>query len=555
MAESLLETSDPTTIDEKLANLTVVDAFMALDTVCDGAASKDGLGFNKYDRERYSDLIVKVISGRPISRQEEDDAFRICKKYAKQLETLGIKYSYIGHIPRDKENDITANPSRSDLFSLTLPQLIETKTSCQKQIQQELAADKINWDLIESFKITIKHIDGLIEIKDPEIERKALEIMMHGDPVDYVIQVYNRLHVSDTNLGKIMLISIASQSALTTDGTQPKGTGPSGKGKTHAFSAMYHLIPNVGYKLDGSLSAKTLFYSPDLMPGTIIYTDDVRISDDLDDTLKRAMSNFQNETIHMTVINGRHYKLTIPPRTVFWMTKVDSDFSTELLNRLYDLNVDESTSTDAMVTDQRLERAATGEEALPVDEDVKICRAIIHMVRCKIFRVTIPYATYINWKGSGERRNLNRFLDLVQGFAVLRFMQRNGSSDGKIQTTLKDFEDAKALYDATSGTQITKLTDAERRLARWLAGKRKKTINEMVREFLKPDNSQFTYTAIYQWIKGNKGKGGLLDKVPGLMKSENNGEEAYELPKFDEGAVGSIVSLKAEAYEIFSKPI
>jgi len=36
-----------------------------------------------------------------------------------------------------------------------------------------------------------------------------------------------------------------------------------------------------------------------------------------------------------------------------------------------------------------------------------------------------------------------------------------------------------------------------------------------------------------------KGKGGLLDKVPGLMKTENIGEEAYELPNFDEGAVGS----------------
>ena len=67
-----------------------------------------------------------------------------------------------------------------------------------------------------------------------------------------------------------------------------------------------------------------------------------------------------------------------------------------------------------------------------------------------------------------------------------------------------------------------------------------------------PDGSQFSYNAIYQWIKGNKGKGGLLGKVPGLMKTENSGEEAYKLPNFDEGAVGSIVSLKAEAYEIFS---
>jgi hypothetical protein len=51
-------------------------------------------------------------------------------------------------------------------------------------------------------------------------------------------------------------------------------------------------------------------------------------------------------------------------------------------------------------------------------------------------------------------------------------------------------------------------------------------------------------SSITQSINGSKeikekGKGGLLDKVPGLMKTENSGEEAYELPNFDEGAVGS----------------
>jgi len=177
------------------------------------------------------------------------------------------------------------------------------------------------------------------------------------------------------------------------------------------------------------------------------------------------------------------------------------------------------------------------------------------MVRCKTFHVGIPYAEHIQWSGSKDRRNFNRFLDLLQGFAIMRFVQRSEvEQDGihRILADIQDFKDAKALYDATSKSQITKLTDAERRLAEWLGGKGPKTINKLVKEYLKTDGTQYRYNGIRKLVKGNDGKGGLLDKVPGMTVSKLDGEEAFELAKFDAGAVGSIVSLSAEAYETFS---
>jgi hypothetical protein len=411
----------------------------------------------------------------------------------------------------------------------------------------EMIEKEMNPDPIMDMNRSLEIIDNLLEIKDLAIESRALEIMTQEDPVEYMMDVYKRLHVSDKFLGKIMFLSIANQSAKSTDGIQPKLTGLSGKGKTHSAKSVYHLIPDVGYKITGSLSAKTLFYHPNLMPGTIILSDDVKMSDDLDSTLKQIMSNFQEPTIHRTVIKQLYGELTIPPRIALWMTSVNTDFSDELINRLYDQNVDESPETDDAVTKQRTERAVTAEEAFPVDEEVKICRAIIHMVKCKLFKVKIPYAREIVWKGSSNRRNYNRFLDLVQGFAILRFMQRREESPGVILASIKDFKDAKDLYDATSETQITKLTKAERKLAGWLASKGAKTINEVVKEYLKEDGSKYTYTAIHKHFKGNKGRGGLLDKVPGLLKMDKEGEEAYLLTKLEEIAVGSIVSLNPEA--------
>ena len=441
-------------------------------------------------------------------------------------------------------------PEISKWFALSLPELIEGRANVEEDIRIERSAEKPDRTVLKSLAKLRGEINKLIEIKNPVIHREALEIMEKGDPVNYIIETYNKLHVGDTALGMIMLLSIANQSVTSADGIQPKLTGASGKGKTHAAKAMFHLIPDLEYKMMGSLSAKTLFYKPDLMPGTIIFADDVKMSEDLDSTLKQAMSNFQEPTTHRTVINQGYSELIIPPRTVFWMTSVNTDFSDELINRLYDLNVDESSEIDKAVTDQRLMRAGKGDEALPVNEEVNICRAIIHMVKCRAFRVLIPYSKEIEWKGSKDRRNLNRFLDLLQGFAVLRFMQRPEVFDNEILASVKDFDDAKALYDATSQTQITKLTQAERRLAEWLVSKGEaKTINEIVNEYLKQDGSKYTYTAIYKWFKGIRGKGGLLDKVPGLLKTEKNGEEAFKLDRLEESAVGSIVSLAPEAYE------
>ena len=441
--------------------------------------------------------------------------------------------------------------SPAELFKLDINELKKLRSEFEIDIKKLIDTTADTKAIARDTKF-IGYIDNLLEIKDPEIEKKALDIMLHGDPVRYIIDVYNRLHVSDTNLGKTLILSVATQSATTTDGIQPKGTGSSGKGKTHAFSTVYHLIPDVGYKIEGSLSAKSLFYNPDLMPGTIEYSDDVRISDDLEDTLKRSMSKFQEKTTHRTLIKQEYIELTMPQRMVFWMTAVDSNFSDELINRLYDGNVDESSETDVAVTEQRKERAINADEAMPVDEEVKICRAIIHMVKCKLFKVIIPYAKFIDWTDSRDRRNFNRFLDLVQGFAVMSYMQRQEFEEGTITASTKDFDDAKKLYDATSNSQICKLTSAELRMAEWLSAMGQKTINEMVKQYLKADGTKYQYNGIRKTLKGNDGKSGLLSKLPGLMVKKVNGEDSFELPEFDNVCVGSIVSLKKEAYNIFS---
>ena len=303
------------------------------------------------------------------------------------------------------------------------------RVDIEKLLKEALGAKKIDKQYIESLKSKIKQLNNLAEIENPAIKGKALDILRNGDPVEYILGVYSRLHVGDIQIGKVLLLSIANQSVLNSEGLQPKLSGPSGKGKTHAAKAMFHLIPDVGYKLEGSLSAKSMYYHPDLMPGTVIFSDDIKISADLEDTLKRAMSNFQQPTKHRTVIREGYADLEIPERIAWWLTSVENPYGDELLNRLFGLDVDDSVDQDEAVTKQQLERAKHGDVALPEDEDVKVCRAIIHEVKKKLLKVIVPYSDFIDWKGVGDRRNLPRFLDLIRGFTALRFMQRPEFSD------------------------------------------------------------------------------------------------------------------------------
>ena len=93
---------DRSTSKKEQPGPTVIDALRLLDGVCDGAKSQDGMGFSKFDREEHADIIEKAISEGCISTKDEKKAYRLLKKYKKQLKGLGLNYDDIGHISRDE---------------------------------------------------------------------------------------------------------------------------------------------------------------------------------------------------------------------------------------------------------------------------------------------------------------------------------------------------------------------------------------------------------------------------------------------------------------------
>jgi hypothetical protein len=348
------------------------------------------------------------------------------------------------------------------------------------------------------------------------IRARALYELQHGKPFEYFFDEYQKLHASDATLGKVTLLGIGGQSVLTTRGIFPKTTGDSGKGKTHGKMAVLHLVPQE-YVLKSSLSDKALFYV-DLKDETILFLDDKTLSENLEELARCMMSDFQEGTQHINVSkDGKPQKLNIPPRCMLMFTNVDSSLHLQTANRTVDVSVDTSESADLLVHDIAVQHSMKGAPLLPLTFDVTVCREMLRIIKDDIgpFRVSVPYADHIIWPRKETRRNFPIFLDLIQGFAAFRCMQRQ-TREGVVFANVDDFTDAVALYKSLSKTQTSKLTEREWLVLQAIFDKQKcATLKELVESLSK---HHLKYDTIRDILKGkrNKPNSGLLDKIDGL---------------------------------------
>jgi hypothetical protein len=347
----------------------------------------------------------------------------------------------------------------------------------------------------------------------PEIKARALDILRNGKPVDFLINVFNTMHVSDQSAGKVLLCSIGSTCDLTSAGIHPQLTGNSGKGKSHAAKTVLHMVPK-DWKLDASISPKYLFYEK-IKPGTIFYTDDAAPNPEMESTIKRATTSFQTGAEHRSLDkNNNPHKGKIPPLCAWWLSSVDNDGSDQLINRQMDLEVDESPTTDEKVAEHQRKLAQLGMPEFLENPDVWCARQIIAEIKKNTFRVAIPFADKIVWADVKNRRNQPIFLDMVKAFTVFHFMQRERTPDGRLLATVDDFVEAKKVYLSRADTQTSKLSRAEINILSAMTEMQQKGIEVTIREI--QERLNITRQRVQQLLTGKDGKSGLMAKYPGL---------------------------------------
>ena len=343
---------------------------------------------------------------------------------------------------------------------------------------------------------------------------RANDILNNGDPFDFILNVWNRLHVGDTNIGENLLSSIGCTQVINAKlGAHQKPSGGSGKGKSDAFQCMILLLP--AHKcIVGSMSSKALFYDPNLKPGTITYTDDAQFSQEVVGMIKQATSDFQTETTHRTVNADRKSEtFSIPPRTTFWLSSVDSIQDEQLATRFYFGQVDESPEQDERVYEKQKERMKHS-TSLENNPDILMCRCVFEIMFQNVYEVAAPYIDAVSWNDKEHRRNHDKFLDMLAGITVYNFRQRY-TINGMLVSTLADYDRAIRIYNGTAKSNALCLNEDEQLILRGLSGGQELTSKDLYTKVkgLGYNKSEKTMTRM---IKGEKGNSGMLKKVNDL---------------------------------------
>lgn len=400
-------------------------------------------------------------------------------------------------------------------------------------------------------------INAYAPFDEKKVKDEAKRILKTGNPIIYILDVFNRIHIGDRRTGEVLMLSVGSTCIENCAGLHPKLSGESGKGKSHSCKTMIHLIPKE-YVLNTSLSAKAVFYhGKSIGDGVIIFSDDVELSSDLESIIKRSTSEFQQGIEHHTVgIDRKGQTLRMPKRIVWWLASVDSEFDMQTLNRQIGMDVDDSHETDQKVVKQQLEASGTGKPEYPETFEVSVCREIYRTIKQLFIRVVIPFHNRIEWRGGQNRRNLPIFLDMVKVYALFNYQQRehSRSSDGvcEILATEEDFKSATDLYIPRAATQNNKLTCNEQKIIDFLALYMSPADTNQI-----ANATKLTYKTTHRLLTGRKdrGSGGLLDKVKELRvndvtKETDDGRvhcKEFSLHDYDVlTSFGNVVSLRNE---------
>jgi DNA primase len=340
---------------------------------------------------------------------------------------------------------------------------------------------------------------------------KANDILNNDDSFKFILDTWQKRHVGDTNIGENCLCSVVTRNILNCErGLHIKPSGESGKGKSDAIECLLELLPDGTY-ITGSISAKSLFYDPDLKPGTIIYSDDASFSEDVIATIKQSTSKFQKPTVHRTVVNGEFKALPIPERIIFMFSAVDGMDDEQLANRFLHAEVDNSKEQDHKVHQHQKDTESWYKSDM-VEPDILICRCIFDIIFKEFYRVKIPFVDAITWNNTENRRNFDKFKDVIRAVTVYNYRNRE-NFEGFILAKVEDYERALKIYKGTSVNNATNLTDTEIKYLRYITSAPQKTVTvKMLQNHFKVSD-----IAVRNMLNGKKGNGGLLAKVKQLV--------------------------------------
>ncbi|SDF47185.1 hypothetical protein SAMN04488589_0623 [Methanolobus vulcani] len=352
----------------------------------------------------------------------------------------------------------------------------------------------------------------------------AQNILLTKDPLMFALDVIQTIHTGDKNNIKILLIAIANQSCLNSNGLQATFNGDKGSGKTHLVSSTVHVMPQE-YVYVGKLSDKAIYRMLYLLDGSIIFSDDTHLSEALEEIMKEAMSKFQKQISYTVVLNDEAKVFNGPKRMMMLLTSVENRNSDELRDRMFMLTPENSTQQHDNVWDYTNESLKTGESRLVVvDEKILVCREMFRIIKQQTFNVIIPEEIADNavCTDKSKYRAINKFWDMVKGFTILNFAQREKDDRGYLIATKDDFYNAKELFETQMTNIMSSLDDKERAIMNALVCVHDNSGLSISGIAQKAD---IPYGTVRDRLKGHGEIKGLLDRISDIKVVTKEGSK------------------------------
>ncbi len=296
----------------------------------------------------------------------------------------------------------------------------------------------------------------------------AKRIWERGTMLEYLCSSCAEAHVGDDTAIRAMILSFAATYIHNSDGIHISISGPAGTGKSHAVSTVAKRLPQDAV-LQARLSDKAMYYH-EVRSGTVISMDDQELTEDFQELLKVASTNWSTEARYWTVQNGKPAELKLPARCPFWICKANLNGDEQVLDRQLIIWTDDSVVQKRAIQDALMRKAADPDEE-EEERDIGVCRALWASVLAET--VVIPFADKIGCDAQMDPRNIKLMLAMVQAHAILRTPVRERDARGRIVAIEDDFRDTcliiNPLLGNKGGSQKLKLSSAGAKVLEYLA--------------------------------------------------------------------------------------
>lgn len=388
-----------------------------------------------------------------------------------------------------------------------------------EKLHELFGIDRSEWDAFRASveaqeKDAIKQSEEKHEPKtDDAVHTKAKVILETGDPIKYIVESCGRYVLGGENAFRKLACCVSVQDIAQSAGLHPRLSGESGMGKSLLVLVFAHHLPPEIVSI-GSSSNLAVFYHNE---GNRIF----RVLDDyvaggnetIDTIIKQTSTVYHQVYAHKTVKDMEPATLYIGSEQTWAITAVDASQDIQVLNRQIPINVDDSEDLTKKVNISTINRYAEGREQFFTDEVTEICREMWRILRSgEIIDVKIPFGDRIEWLDNSNRRNPSIFMDLVIARTAMMRYQRQTDSTGVFLAEEEDFRFAENLFKDKDAEELVKrLTKKERQLAEIVTKYPEGITREDVAVTMK-----ISVQRISQLLNGEKGRGGLISKMPSL---------------------------------------